>query len=505
MNCVNCQNEIEPGAGFCGECGYPVGEKPPAAASGPTEVHDHSAQEAAGQLICANCNAKLSPDDVFCGECGFHVKSAGSSAEKTVDDQPTILEQPAPAKKEPPVKADASPTMMIRRSPETMMGAPPPRLPKATRTSTLPPPSAALPRADVPAAQKKGRSTLFWIVVISGVVILLCACAFLALGVIGALAEESGTGAFSLFDATSTTQPIATTVSPDSSSLSGGEVIVEVQTPPPVENVDGLITSGLEQIIRDSGVIYIGVNTNDVYPMIEYYDDEIDGFEVELAEEIVWRLFGDEVAMRWIPVSAPERFDLLQNGEIDMLIRNTAHTTSRDQLADWSINYFLTGPRLAVSSAYGYGGLAVLSGARVGIVGGTSLEPQLYTAETALGVDIIPVNYETGFDACTALLSGEIDALYNDWLALLSCTYDDPEFPVLGELLSLYSSTSGTLGGDPLAIGVPAGNPEFTANINAALFEIMDDGTWQDIYDSWFYEPAPWTMEQMLNEPAPNR
>jgi ABC-type amino acid transport substrate-binding protein len=196
---------------------------------------------------------------------------------------------------------------------------------------------------------------------------------------------------------------------------------------------------------------------------------------------------------------------MLANGEIDILIRSATHTTSREEFADWSINYFVSGPRLAVLADTGITGLNDLSGQYVAILAGTTNELQLSRAAEALGVEYIPLLFESSDAACDALFSGVVDALLGDWLSLLACTYDDPDFPVVGELLSVYTADAGILGGEPFGIAVPLGNADFVAEIDAALLSIIFDGTWQDSYDFWFIDPPPWTLEQMLNEPPAAR
>jgi ABC-type amino acid transport substrate-binding protein len=98
-------------------------------------------------------------------------------------------------------------------------------------------------------------------------------------------------------------------------------------------------------LIQDEGIISIGIgnsNSSSVYyPMFFLEGDEWYGFEIELAAEIVQRLFGDQVAINWIPLSSPQRWEAVQNDYVDFIIRVTTHTTQREDLVSFTSNYFL--------------------------------------------------------------------------------------------------------------------------------------------------------------------
>ena len=95
--------------------------------------------------------------------------------------------------------------------------------------------------------------------------------------------------------------------------------------------------------IQERGNIQIGVRDDDMYPMTFQEGSIYKGFEIELATEIVYRLFGDQLVIEWIPLTAQERIEAVQNGNVDFLIRNLTHTTSRAELVSFSSTYFLEG------------------------------------------------------------------------------------------------------------------------------------------------------------------
>ena len=83
------------------------------------------------------------------------------------------------------------------------------------------------------------------------------------------------------------------------------------------------------------------------------------GFDVDYCRAFAAAIFNDPAKVRFIPLSAKDRFTALQSGEVDVLVRNSTWTMSRDtQLGlDFpAVNYydgqgFMVRKKLGVSSA----------------------------------------------------------------------------------------------------------------------------------------------------------
>ena len=54
------------------------------------------------------------------------------------------------------------------------------------------------------------------------------------------------------------------------------------------------------------------------------------GLDVDLCRAISAAIFDDPTKVRFVPLSAKDRFTALQSGEVDVLSRNTTWTMSRD-------------------------------------------------------------------------------------------------------------------------------------------------------------------------------
>src|ERR1700680_4730880 len=67
------------------------------------------------------------------------------------------------------------------------------------------------------------------------------------------------------------------------------------------------------------------------------------GLDVDLCRAIAAAIFNDANKVKFVPLTAPNRFTALQTGDVDVLVRNTTWTLSRDTqlgLNPTGINYY---------------------------------------------------------------------------------------------------------------------------------------------------------------------
>jgi ABC-type amino acid transport substrate-binding protein len=262
----------------------------------------------------------------------------------------------------------------------------------------------------------------------------------------------------------------------------------EEPAPPPTPAPEKNFSSDRAKEISARGTLQVGVRNNSLPPFITVEGGH-SGFEVELTQAIIEWLFEGQVTAEWVGVATGDRFSALADGSIDILVRNTTHTLSREADALWSDPYFIAGLRLLVREGEGISGLSDLDGRGVSVVEGTATQTILAEEAANAGVDIKEVAVTNNDEALAALANGDADAFFADWLYLLFTTQGDPAYQTVGELYDRQ----------PIAIGIPLGEEDFREDINRALRAIAGDGTYEAIYSRWFPEPPPWTMEEMLN------
>ncbi|MCG6200969.1 amino acid ABC transporter substrate-binding protein [Psychromonas antarctica] len=196
----------------------------------------------------------------------------------------------------------------------------------------------------------------------------------------------------------------------------------------------------LEKVIKKD-VLQCGVSTG--IPGFSSTDSKgvWKGLDVDLCRSIAAAVLGDADKVKYIPLTAKERFTALQSGEIDVLARSSTWTASRDTslgLNFAGVNYydgqgFLVNKKLGITSA------KELNGATFCIQAGTTTELNLTDYFKSTGMEYKAVTYDTSGQTIDGFKKGRCDAVTSDASQLygLRIKMDDPEsVMVLPEIIS---------------------------------------------------------------------
>jgi len=163
------------------------------------------------------------------------------------------------------------------------------------------------------------------------------------------------------------------------------------------------------------------------------------GLDVDYCRAIAAAVFNDATKVKFVPLSAKDRFTALQSGEIDVLVRNTTWTMSRDSNLDFGpVNYydgqgFMVRKKLKVASAM------ELSGASVCSQQGTTTELNLADFFRSNKLKYEPVIFATSDETIKAYDAGRCDVFTTDASGLyaerLKLTAPDDHI-VLPEIIS---------------------------------------------------------------------
>jgi general L-amino acid transport system substrate-binding protein len=170
-------------------------------------------------------------------------------------------------------------------------------------------------------------------------------------------------------------------------------------------------------------------------------DNKWKGLDVDVCRAVAAAVLGDSEKVKYVPLTAKERFTALQSGEIDMLSRNTTWTATRDNslgLNFAGITYydgqgFLINKNLGVSSA------KQLDGASVCIQAGTTSELNLAEYFNLHGMKYNPITFDTSDQVVKAFEAGRCDLITSDASQLYSqkTKLKNPNnFKVLPEIIS---------------------------------------------------------------------
>jgi general L-amino acid transport system substrate-binding protein len=160
-----------------------------------------------------------------------------------------------------------------------------------------------------------------------------------------------------------------------------------------------------------------------------------EGFDVGLCRAVAAAIFGDPNAVNFIPTTGQTRFTALASGEVDVLIRNSTWTYSRDTdlKFDWAgVNYY-DGQGFLAPKALGVTSAKELDGATVCIQTGTTTELNLADFFRVNNITYEPVPVATDAEAQQQYLAGACDVFTTDasGLAATRATFENPEDHIL--------------------------------------------------------------------------
>jgi len=168
---------------------------------------------------------------------------------------------------------------------------------------------------------------------------------------------------------------------------------------------------------------------------------EYQGFDVALCKAIAAAIFGDATKVKYAPLTGETRFTALASGEVDLLVRNSTWTFSRDADLKFdfvAVNYY-DGQGFMVKKDLGVSSAKELDGATVCIQTGTTTELNLADFFKQNNITYTPVTVADDSEAQRQYVAGACDAYTTDasGLAASRATLADPEnHVILPEIIS---------------------------------------------------------------------
>ena len=155
----------------------------------------------------------------------------------------------------------------------------------------------------------------------------------------------------------------------------------------------------LLETVRSRGILNCGVYGAAVAFSETQPDGSTTGFDADYCRALAITMLGDADAVNFVPLTSAERFLALQTGVIDVLVRNTTWTQSRDtELAlDFAPVTFYDGQQLMGRASDGFTAestVADIGGAVVCATAGTTTEQNIADAAHAAGIEISLQTFE---------------------------------------------------------------------------------------------------------------
>jgi general L-amino acid transport system substrate-binding protein len=145
------------------------------------------------------------------------------------------------------------------------------------------------------------------------------------------------------------------------------------------------------------------------------------GLDVDECRAIAAAIFNDPTKVKFLPINAKDRPTILASGEIDVLIRNTTWTLSRQTggMFFTGVNYY-DGQGFMVRKKLGVDSALKLDGASVCVQQGTTTELNLADFFRANNMKLEAVVFATDDEATKAYDTGRCDAYTTDASGLYS-------------------------------------------------------------------------------------
>ncbi|MBJ6370147.1 transporter substrate-binding domain-containing protein [Sedimentitalea arenosa] len=213
----------------------------------------------------------------------------------------------------------------------------------------------------------------------------------------------------------------------------------------------------------------IRMGTEGAYPPYNFINDagEVDGFERELGDELCKRA---ELTCEWVKNDWDSIIPNLVSGNYDTIMAGMSITDERDQVIDFTQNYF---PPTASAYVAASDGVDVLNGV---VAAQTATIQAGHVAESGATL----VEFATPEETIAAVRNGEADAVLADYDFLVPLVEESSgELMFVGEPVPL---------GGGIGMGLRESDGELRDRFDAIITEMKADGSLNTMLKKWFGE-----------------
>lgn len=228
--------------------------------------------------------------------------------------------------------------------------------------------------------------------------------------------------------------------------------------------------AGTLEDVKSRGELVCGIDGG--LPGFSAPDDsgKMQGVDADVCYGIAAAVLGDRDKVRFVPLTAKERFTALSSGEVDVLSRNTTHTLTRDSSLGVNFTYynFIDGAGFMIRKAMGVESAKGLGGARLCIQAGTTTEQAVGDFFRANGLAAFtPKPFDTSVQTREGYEADACDILSSDksQLAAIRSELADPGAHVI---------LPETISKEPLGPVVRQGDDVWFNTVKWVLFAMMN-------------------------------
>ncbi len=240
--------------------------------------------------------------------------------------------------------------------------------------------------------------------------------------------------------------------------------------------------STLEQI-KKSGEIRIGYRETEPPMSFLNKDKQPVGYSIELclhiANEVKSTLQNPNIATKYIPVNASNRFDALRDNSIDILCGSTTKTLSRSELVDFTQLTFITGAAFLSLNSAKVEKFSDLKGKKVAVVKDTTTKNVLEKNLRKKGSDAKIIVVDSAAEGVDLVVKGEVAAFSADQIVLIGLVVthkDKKQFAVSDKVFSF----------EPFALAIRQNDSEFRLLADRTLARLNRSGNITKVFNQWF-------------------
>src|SRR5437868_2090885 len=179
-------------------------------------------------------------------------------------------------------------------------------------------------------------------------------------------------------------------------------------------------TAATLDTVKQRGMLVCGVSTGFAGFSAPDSQGNYKGLDVDYCRGLAAGVLGDPAKVRYVALTAQNRFTALQSGEVDVLFRNSTQTLLRGVtlgLRQGPVNFY-DGQGFVVRRDSGVKDLKGLNGATVCVAQGTTHEVTLGDYGRANGIDWKPLVFDRPDTMLQTFFGGRCDAMTQDASAL---------------------------------------------------------------------------------------
>lgn len=246
--------------------------------------------------------------------------------------------------------------------------------------------------------------------------------------------------------------------------------------------------------IRDTGVFKIGYREDAAPFSFKNEIGEAAGYSVDLCRAVAvtvkQELSLPDISIDYVPVTAENRFDAVEEGRIDILCGATTATLSRRERVDFSVGTFIDGASV-MFRVDGPGSFQDLQGKKIAVRGGTTTEDGLRATLKRLSLDARVVPVAMHGEGLRMLEAGEISAYFGDRAILLFLAARSEH----GDLLRISQDYFSY---EPYALAMARGDDDFRLLVDRTLSRLYRSGDIAKIFVNAFGAAEPTEILEVL-------